>query len=200
MRQLEAISGQESLNGYISGSAEERESYKQACRRRMMSGFEESLEEEEGEVFWAAITSTSGNWAVTEAPRNGEITWSQMSPEEVKRFQESDLAEWKSLENEFKAVKVWSGKEAADLRRIYKDRIMTARVVRRKKPMPGLHQFKPKSRFCVHGHRDPDGGSFKTFAPTPSAEAFHMVCQTIANGRMLLLFADVKELLPNPTR
>eukprot|EP00434_Breviolum_minutum_P029882 symbB.v1.2.026423.t1/scaffold2638.1/size74318/2 len=171
---------------------EERGSYKQACRRRMMSGFKEGLEEEEGEVFWAAITSTSGNWAVTEAPRNGEITWSQMSPEEVKRFQESDLAEWKSLENEFKAVKVWSGKDAADLRRIYKDRIMTARVVRRKKPMPGLHQFKPKSRFCVHGHRDPDGGSFKTFAPTPSAEAFHMVCQTIANGSMLLLFADVK--------
>lgn len=196
------LSGQESLNGYISGSAEERESYKQACRRRMMSGFEESLEEEEGEVFWAAITSTSGNWAVTEAPRNGEITWSQMSPEEVKRFQESDLAEWKSLENEFKAVKVWSGKEAADLRRIYKDRIMTARVVRRKKPMPGLHQFKPKSRFCVHGHRDPDGGSFKTFAPTPSAEAFHMVCQTIANGRMLLLFADVKAAFAqsNPLR
>ena len=76
------LSGQESLNGYISGSAEERGSYKQACRRRMMCGLEESLEEEEGEVFWAAITSTSGNWAVTEAPRNGEITWSQMSPEQ----------------------------------------------------------------------------------------------------------------------
>ena len=179
------------LIGYVSGTREERQSFKEACRRRNHHESDEDLVDGEG-TYWAALSTTSGNWAVTEAPRNGEISWSQMTPEEVVKFKESDLAEWRSLENEFKAVKVWKGKQAEELRRIYKNRIMTARVVRRKKPMPGLHQFKPKSRFCVHGHRDPDGGSFKTFAPTPSAEAFHMVCQTITNARMHLLFADVK--------
>ena len=172
------------FTGYVSGAKEEREGFKEACRRRNHYESDEDLVDGEG-TYWAALSTTSGNWAVTEAPRNGEISWSQMTPEEVIKFKESDLAEWRSLE------KVWKGKQAEELRRIYKDRIMTARVVRRKKPMPGLHQFKPKSRFCVHG-RDPDGGSFKTFAPTPSAEAFHMVCQTIANGKMHLLFADVK--------
>eukprot|EP00435_Cladocopium_sp_Y103_P037516 s4112_g9.t3 len=62
---------------------------------------------------------------------------------------------------------------------------------RRKKPVPGLHQFKAKSRFCVHGHKDPDGG-YRTFAPTPTTEALHMVLQIIADEGLHLLFADVK--------
>ena len=90
------------------------------------------------------------------------------------------------------AVKVWRGEEAKELRERYKHRIMTSRMVRRKKPMPGLHKFKAKSRFCVHGHKDPDAGTFRTFAPTPSSEALHMVCQVIANENLHLLFADVK--------
>ena len=115
-----------------------------------------------------------------------------MSPEEVIEFQKSDSTEWNDLENGFKAVKVWRGEEARELRERYKHRIMTSRMVRRKKPMPGLHKFKAKSRFCVHGHKDPDGGTFRTFAPTPSSEALHMVCQVIANENLHLLFADVK--------
>lgn len=130
-------------------------------------------------------------WA-TEQVRNGEITWSQMTPDEVLEFKKSDLTEWNDLENGFQAVKVWKGGEAKDLREKYKHRIMTSRMVRRKKPMPGLHKFKAKSRFCVHGHKDPDGGTFRTFAPTPSSEALNMVCQVIANENLHLLFADVK--------
>jgi len=130
-------------------------------------------------------------WA-TEPSRNGEITWSQMTPEEILEFKKSDITEWNDLEKGFQAVKVWTGEEARDLRERYRHRIMTSRMVRRKKPMPGLHKFKAKSRFCVHGHKDPDGGTFRTFAPTPSAEALNMVCQVIANEDLLLLFADVK--------
>ena len=128
--------GRTNLVGYVSGTKEERQSFKEACRRRNHES-DEDLVGGEG-TYWAALNTTSGNWAVAEVPRNGEISWSQMTPEEVVKFKESDLAEWRSLENEFKAVKVvWKGKQAEELRRIYKNR-MTARVVRRKKPMPGL--------------------------------------------------------------
>jgi hypothetical protein len=135
----------------------------------------------EGEEVWAG-----------EPARNGEITWSQMTPEEKVQFQQADLKEWESLEKEFKAVKIWRGKEAQELRERYPDRILSSRMVRRKKPMPGLHEYKAKSRFCVHGHKDPDSGTFKTFAPTPSAEALNLVAQVISNEDLLLLFADVK--------
>ena len=171
---------------YREGTKEEIQRYKKALRK-FYHGTAEEAEDEEG-MCLLNLSTQSGNWAV-EVPRNGEITWKEMTEEE---FQKSDLTEWESLEKEFKAVKVWTGEAAEKLRRSHPDRIMTARVVRRKKPMPGLHQFKAKSRFCVHGHKDPDGGTFRTFAPTPTTEALHMVCQIIANYNMRLLFADVK--------
>ena len=144
------------------------------------------------EVSNVWISPEAGSYVV-EAPRNGEITWSQMDGEEERqKFREADLAEWKSLEDEFKAVKVWRGEEAKKLREQFRDRIMSCRIVRRRKPMPGLHQYKAKSRFCVHGHKDPDGGTFRTFSPTPSTEALHIVCQIAANRKMRLVFGDVK--------
>eukprot|EP00435_Cladocopium_sp_Y103_P027150 s2554_g6.t1 len=127
-----------------------------------------------------------------EPARNGEVTWSQMSPEEIQSFREADLKEWESLEKEFKAVKVWRGAEAEKLRTQFAHRIMSSRMVRRRKPMPGVNQYKAKSRFCVHGHRDPDSGTFRTFAPTPSTEALNLVCQVAVNEGMALSFADVK--------
>ena len=137
---------------------------------------------------------------VAEPARNGEITWSQMTPEEALEFQKSDLKEWESLEKEFKAVKIWRGVEAQKLREQFSNRIMTSRMVRRKKPMPGLHQYKAKSRFCVHGHKDPDSGTFRTFAPTPSTEALNLVCQVIANEKLSVRFADVKAAFAQSNR
>lgn len=134
---------------------------------------------------------TAEIWA-TEPIRAGEITWSQMTPEEIIQFQKADSVEWKDLEEKFKAVKVWRGAEAEKLRAEHRHRIMTSRMVRRKKPVPGLHQYKAKSRFCVHGHKDPDGGTYRTFSPTPSTEALNMVLQVIANEGLLVKFADVK--------
>ena len=178
-------SGEEVL--YVEGTSDQRQVFKEESRAKTAMG--DQVEDSLGCLI--NISTQAGNWAV-EAPRNGEITWKQMTAEEAQQFEKSDLDEWTSLEKEFKAVKVWKGQAAEELRQKYRDRIMTARVVRRKKPMPGLHQFKAKSRFCVHGHKDPDGGTFRTFAPTPTAESLHLVCQIIVNLDMKLLFADVK--------
>lgn len=133
----------------------------------------------------------AGVWA-TEPVRAGEITWSQMTPDEVIQFQKADSVEWKDLEEKFQAVKVWRGAEAEKLRAEHRRRILTSRMVRRKKPVPGLHQYKTKSRFCVHGHKDPDSGTYRTFSPTPTTEALNVVCQVIANEGLLVKFADVR--------
>ena len=37
--------------------------------------------------------------------RNGEITWSQMTPDEVLEFKKSDLTEWNDLEKGFQTVR-----------------------------------------------------------------------------------------------
>lgn len=50
-------------------------------------------------------------------------------------------------------MKIWRGRDAALLREEFPERIMSSRMVRRKKPMPGLHQYKAKSRFCDTGIR-----------------------------------------------
>ena len=114
-----------------------------------------------------------------------------MVPEEVKDLEKADLKEWESLEKEFRAVKIWKREEATRLREQFPVPVVSSRMVRRKKPMPGFHQYKAKSRFCVHGHKDPGSGTFKTFAPTPTTEALNVVCQVVANEDMLLMFADV---------
>ena len=86
-----------------------------------------------------------------------------------KLFDESDLLEWESV-LKTKAVRVVIGEEASKLRRRYPDRILSSRMVRRRKPQPGVGQWKAKSRWCVHGHSDPDTADLVTFAPTPSTE------------------------------
>ena len=66
--------------------------------------------EQMDQVFngWTLLQQEGKVWA-TEPNRNGEFTWSQMTPEEAKQFEASDLQEWASLEKEFKAMKVWRG-------------------------------------------------------------------------------------------
>ena len=186
-----------------------KKAYKEDCifYNNMINEAEEATaargEAQETSNFFAlgvAENDASGEvWAV-EPARNGEITWKEMTQNEVKDFQQADLKEWESLEKEFKAVKVWRGEEARVLRDKYHDRIMSSRMVRRKKPMPGLHQYKAKSRFCVHGHKDPDSGTFRTFAPTPSTEALNLICQVIANLELLVKFADVKAAFAQSNR
>lgn len=49
-------------------------------------------------MFATAEEDTTEIWA-GEPARGGEITWSQMTPEERQEFHKADLKEWESLEN-----------------------------------------------------------------------------------------------------
>eukprot|EP00971_Amphidinium_carterae_P219898 4365246-Amphidinium_carterae.1 len=73
--------------------------------------------------------------------------------------------EWEGIK---KVVVVHEGQAAKALRERWPERIISARMVRRLKSQPGMGaEPKPKSRFCCHGHQDPDTGQMRIFAPTP---------------------------------
>lgn len=93
-------------------------------------------------------------WAFMQK-RNDEISVRDLSAAEQKLFEESDKLEWQTI-LKTKAVRVIPKTEADKIRREHPDRIISSRMVRRKKPLPGLHQWKAKSRWCLHGHADPD--------------------------------------------
>ncbi|CAK9069062.1 Protein SENSITIVITY TO RED LIGHT REDUCED 1 [Durusdinium trenchii] len=89
--------------------------------------------------------------------KNGEFCMRRATPEERAGFDESDLSEWSNIQN-LKAVDVVSPTQAREVRRKHPTRILQSRMVRRKKPLPGVGNFKYKSRWCVLGHGDPDTG------------------------------------------
>ena len=49
-----------------------------------------------------------------------------------------------------------------------------------------------KSRWCVHGFKDPDSGELLVFAPTPQTASLMLFLQMVASTRMHLEVADVK--------
>ena len=134
--------------------------------------------------------SSDGRWTLL-AKRNDEVSLKEMSEKEKKLFEESDLLEWNAI-LQTKAVRVLHGKEAEKVRKQFPDRIISSRMVRRRKPLPGLHSWKAKSRWCLHGHHDPDTGTLMTYAPTPQSEGLMLFLQTGLNLGMLFAFADVK--------
>ena len=123
---------------------------------------------------------------------NSEFNMKTASQEEKEGFNLADKAEWDAIANQLGAVKVHSGKDATEMRRKFSHRIISSRMIRRKKPMPGLNNFKYKSRWCVHGHKDPDSGSFQTFSPMPSVESITMFFQMCLNLDLQLTFGDIK--------
>ena len=109
-----------------------------------------------------------GKWNLV-ATRSDEVDLKQLSEEERIQFDASDKVEWEAI-LKTKAVRVVYGKEADKIRQMYPERVLNSRMVRRKKPLPGINNWKPKSRWCIAGHSDPDTASLRTFAPTPSTE------------------------------
>ena len=143
-----------------------------------------------GDDTWCS--DRQGGWALLAAPkRGGEINLKDLSTEERKMFDEADKLEWQAILNT-KAVHVIGKKEADKIRQRFPDRIISSRMVRRKKPQPELHSWKAKSRWCLHGHCDPDTGTLSTYAPTPQAEGIMMFLQTGLNLQMQFAFGDVK--------
>ena len=141
-----------------------------------------------------------GQWTFL-AKRNDEISLKELNAEELKKFGEADKIEWEAI-LKTKAVKVVSGDAAQQIRSKFPDRIISSRMVRRKKPIPELHGWKAKSRWCLHGHCDPDTGTLTTYAPTPQSEGLMMFLQTAMNYSMTMAFADVKNAFcqSNPLR
>eukprot|EP00959_Pyramimonas_sp_CCMP1952_P081841 1709423-Pyramimonas_sp.AAC.1 len=51
---------------------------------------------------------------------------------------------------------------------------------------------KAKSRWCVHGHEDPDGEHLSVYPPTPQTESILVALQVIASMNWVLNIADAK--------
>eukprot|EP00959_Pyramimonas_sp_CCMP1952_P324398 6789926-Pyramimonas_sp.AAC.1 len=91
------------------------------------------------------------------------------------------------------AVEVIPPSKAEVVRKQLPDRIISSRMVRRWKPVEGTFQDpEAKSRWCVHGHRDPDSGSLLVYAPTPQTSSIMMFLQVIMNLGLRADIADVK--------
>ncbi|CAE7227094.1 unnamed protein product [Symbiodinium sp. CCMP2456] len=123
---------------------------------------------------WFSYKAEQG-WTLL-ANRNDEVDIKKLARDEQEMFLKSDAVEWEAI-LKTKAVRVATGAEAQRLRAKYPDRIVSSRMVRRKKPTGDLHQWKAKSRWCLHGHADPDTGQLLTFAPTPQAESMMLFLQ-----------------------
>ena len=136
------------------------------------------------------IAMDSGEWTWL-AKRNDEVSLRDLAKAERDMFESSDLLEWKSIIDSG-AVKVLTGSQAQEARARHPSRILSSRMVRRKKPVPGLGKWKPKSRWCIHGHHDPDTGSLVTYAPTPASESLQLFLQASINLRHVRAYADVK--------
>eukprot|EP00439_Symbiodinium_sp_Y106_P059202 s5068_g8.t1 len=125
------------------------------------------------------------------ANRNDEVDIRKLAQKEREMFLKSDQIEWEAILGT-KAVRVAVGAEAQRLRTKYADRILSSRMVRRKKPTGDLHQWKAKSRWCLHGHADPDSGQLITYAPTPQVESMMLFLQCGLSLGHNFSFCDVK--------
>jgi len=155
------------------------------------------LENNYGSFFaMSVVTEETGSCSLLVKPEkninNGEFNLKTASPEERLGFEAADLAEWKAICDQLGAVKVHYGVDAERLKSKHPSRVITSRMIRRKKPMPGVGNFKYKSRWCVHGHKDPDSGTFQTFSPMPSVESITMFFQLCLNLDLSLRFGDIK--------
>ena len=123
---------------------------------------------------------SDGKWSGVANP-SGEVM-KDLSDDERKDFTISDANEWAAIKKPG-AVRVLSPEVARLARARYPDRVLSSRMVRRLKPQPGVGaRPKAKSRWCVHGHQDPDTGSMERYAPTPTSSSvlmFLLITQTM---------------------
>ena len=125
------------------------------------------------------------------AKRSDGVSLKELNAAERELFDQSDELEWEAI-LKTKAVRVVLPPEADQIRRKWGDRILSSRMVRRRKPLPEENQWKAKSRWCLGGHTDPDTGSLQTYSPTPQGEGMMAFLQVSLNLGHDLAFADVK--------
>ncbi|CAK0871511.1 unnamed protein product, partial [Prorocentrum cordatum] len=144
---------------------------------------------EDGATFAAGASADSPK---PPNPRGAEFRWKDMTADERRDFEQADLKEWQAT-LPTGAVRVLSREEPRAVRRRHPGRILSSRMVRRKKPVEGVGK-KPvaKSRWCAHGHQDPDGESLRVYAPTPQTESAVATLQAIVSHGWALNIADAK--------
>ena len=142
--------------------------------------------------FGVSQEATSQSFVVNPVKtKNGEFDMKNASTEEKEGFSLSDQAEFQAI-LKMGAAKVLKGKEAEQARAKWGHRIITSRMIRRKKPLPGIGNFKFKSRWCVHGHKDPDSETLHTYSPTPSVEAITLFLQIALCFGYTITTSDIK--------
>ena len=138
------------------------------------------------------------NMSLLAAQAQSEVQLESLSPELRAQFEGTDGAdarEWEGIiKTNPKAVIVHKGEAARKLREKWPDRIVSSRMVRRLKPQPGVGTPpKPKSRWCVRGHQDPDVASLRIYSPTPPVEVLMLFLQVTASLRFSFAVADIKQ-------
>ena len=143
--------------------------------------------------FFHIEASEDGSFlaAAPNKAKNSEFNMKLASSAEKEGFKMSDADEWASI-LKLGAAKVLTFKESQAVRQQFPERIITSRMIRRKKPMPGVGSFKYKSRWCLHGHQDPDSGTFEIFSPMPSTESITLFFQLSLNLGLKVSFLDIK--------
>lgn len=143
----------------------------------------------------AATYALEENEWVLLAKRNDEVGWKDLSEEEKPRFQESDHQEWSSI-LQTGAVKVHYGKDAHQLRLQYPERILSSRMVRRRKPQPGV----PKSRWLVYprapGPRP--GHTHNVLSYTPSRVDYALLPGWVECRSLFCVYGCKSSILPIP--
>ena len=192
LRELKRLEREERMNrrGAIRPSSQARSSQDAAPAVEVepsldadeeLSSFFEVRPSPENEVLLAASAKA----------KNAEFNMKHATPEEIAGFKLSDSEEWSSILN-LGAAKILSVEESKKVKRECPERVITSRMIRRKKPLPGIGNFKFKSRWCLHGHQDPDSGSFEIFSPMPSTESITLFFQLSLNLGLEVGFLDIK--------
>eukprot|EP00435_Cladocopium_sp_Y103_P074255 s37_g47.t1 len=156
------------------------------------SSASEPVEQDDGLLsFFALKTSEDGTCFMAAPAKTTEFDMRKANAEERVGFEGSDRDEWEAI-LKMSAAKVLSVEESKAVRERCPERVISSRMIRRKKPMPGVGSFKYKSRWCLHGHQDPDTGEFEVFSPMPSTEAITMFFQLCLNLGLRVSFLDIK--------
>ena len=126
------------------------------------------------------------------ARSSDEVHPKHLSPDERADFAAADAAEWKAIVDSG-SVKVLNPVAADTVRRERPDRVISSRMVRRRKPQEGTFQKpKAKSRWCVLGHQDPNAADMFTNAPTPQTESIMPFLFLLQVCGLTLSNADLK--------
>ena len=124
-----------------------------------------------------------------------ELHHSNNSPELQEQIDDAKVVEFvHTLQDEKKALKVISPKQATKIRQDQPNRVMTSRFVVTNKVDDG--NSKIKARWCLRGHHDPDLitkiFSGKCHSPTLSQLARSVVLQLIVSHKWEMNLGDIK--------